>query len=174
MYNPPIRQTVSRALTLSLLLFSSGSFSLESDRDEAVAWNAEGNVTTRLESGLRILEMSDNVKVTQGTLEILGDQARFEYDAESNQLLRVTVQGNPVNYQQQLDEDGKLVSGSSASVLLHREGDSQETILEFTGNASIVSPDTEMHCAAIVYLADSNLIREATGPCQGSLTPNSN
>ncbi len=140
MYKPPIRQTASRALAVSLLMLSATGLSLEADRNEAVAWNAEGNVTTRLEDGLRILEMSDNVKVTQGTLEILGDQARFEYDADSNQLLRVTVHGSPVNYQQQLDEDGNTVSGSSASVLLHREEGTQETILEFTGEASIVPP----------------------------------
>lgn len=174
MHKPVIKKH-TRMLTIGLaLLYCTTVFALESDRSEPVGWNAEGTVTTRLENGLRILEMVDNVIVTQGTLEIAGDRASFEYDAETNELLRVTVHGTPVNYQQQLDDEGGLVSGSSDMVLLYREGDSNETVLEFTGNASILSPDTSMHCSAIVYLADSNLIREATGPCQGSLAPGNN
>ncbi|GIT21729.1 MAG: hypothetical protein CM1200mP40_14110 [Gammaproteobacteria bacterium] len=44
------------------------------------------------------------MRVTQGTLEILGDEAIFEYDANSNELTKVTVHGTPVRFQQQLDE----------------------------------------------------------------------
>ena len=49
-----------------------------------------------------------------------------------------------------------------------------ETILELVGNANIESPDSTMSCAAIIYIADQDLIREATGPCQGMLSPQSN
>ena len=161
-------------IVLTAWMIAIGAAALEADRRQQVLWSSDGGSTMRMEGAIRILELVDNVRVTQGTLEIVGDEAIFEYDGDSNELLRVTIYGSPVRYQQQLDEDGALVTGSSNSVELYREQESNDTILEFIGDARISSPDSTMHCSAIVYLAERDLIREATGPCEGTLSPSGN
>ncbi len=137
-----------------------------------VDWSADGNSSMRLEGDLRIFSMQDNVRVRQGTLSINGDEAVFEYSASSNELLKVTVVGTPVNYEQQAESG--TVTGSSETIILYREETTQETVLEFLGDAVVNSADSSMHCQAIIYLADQELIREATGPCQGTLNSSNN
>ena len=161
------------ALIASGLLTSALAMAQQETTIGNVEWSSDGNSTMRTEGDFRILEMQDNVRVTQGTLVINGDEAVFEYDAATNELLKVTVIGTPVNYQQTA-EDAQPVTGSSETIILYREVDTQETILEFIGDAVVISADSTMHCQAIVYLADQELIREATGPCQGTLNSSSN
>ena len=160
------------AVCLGIILQPSIS-ALESDGDQQVIWSSEGDSTMSIQGNIRILEMSANVRVTQGTLEILGDEAIFEYEANSNELKKVTVSGSPVRYQQQLDEDGALVKGTSDMLIFYTD-ELDETILELLGNANIESPDSTMRCEAIVYISDRDLIREATGPCQGTLSSQPN
>lgn len=160
-------------LMMFLALASAGTvLSLEADNSESITYNADGQIQMRIEGGVRILDMQDNVIVTQGTLVIRGDNAVIELDVDTGELRRVTVSGSPANYQQELDREGTLVNGSSDRLLFYRDESDNSTVLEFIGNARIESPDSSMHCAAIVYLADQDLIREATGPCQGSLSSN--
>ena len=73
------------------------------------------------------------------------------------------MHGTPVRFQQQLDEDGALVIGTSDTLLFYSD-ELDETILELVGNANIESPDSTMRCEAIVYISDRDLIREAAGP----------
>lgn len=159
---------------VALLLLSLPVPALESDVAQDVRWSADGGSTMRVEGEVRILELTDNVKVTQGTLQITGDTAIFQYDVDSNVLLRVTVEGQPVTFQQQLDDSSTEVSGQSLTLLYYEDDAGGGTILELIGEAVIASPDSTMNCAAIVYLADQDLIREARGPCQGSLRPTDN
>ena len=51
---------------------------LESDREQQVTWSADGNSSMQIIENRRILEMTTNVIVNQGSLEIRGDQAVFE------------------------------------------------------------------------------------------------
>ena len=172
----PMSRPIIKALILSMIL---GFFlpvsirALETDRQQQVLWSSDGDSTMRINGNTRILEMSENVKVTQGSLEIIGSEAIFEYLVSTNELTKVTVRGSPVQYQQQLDEDGNLVTGTSDTLVFYSD-ELDETILELVGNANIESPDSTMSCAAIIYIADQDLIREATGPCQGMLSPQSN
>ena len=141
---------------------------LESDREQQVTWSADGNSTMQIIENLRILEMTTNVIVNQGSLEIRGDQAVFEYEASTNELRKVQVYGSPVTYQQQLDKDQNMVSGFSDSLTLSNN-DFEETILELDGNAKIQSPNSTISCQSIVYVVEKDLIREAAGPCEGAL-----
>jgi lipopolysaccharide export system protein LptA len=97
----------------------------------------------------------------------------FEYSVSSNEIQRITVEGSPVNYSQTLSNDGSSVTGTSTSLALYSDAAAQ-SIIELKGNASLNSPDSAMNCAAIVYLVDLDLIREATGPCSGSLDNTAN
>lgn len=165
---------IATVLFLMLSLLCRASLALESDSSQEVQWDSGGDLTMRVEGDTRILEMTENVRVTQGSLEIVGSRAIFEYDAETNELLRVTIDGSPVRYRQELDS-GDLVSGISETMFLYRdEIEGQGTVIELIGNARIDSQDSSMSCAAIVYLAGQDLIREATGPCQGTLGTSDN
>ena len=141
---------------------------LESDSKQQVTWSADGNSNMRILDNSRVLEMTTNVIVSQGSLEIKGDRAIFEYEASTNELRQVQVHGTPVLYQQQLDGDENLVSGVSDS-LIFSINDFNETILELIGNARIDSPSSTISCSSIVYVVERDLIREAAGPCEGAL-----
>ena len=141
---------------------------LESNSKQQVTWSADGNSNMRIIENSRILEMTTNVIVNQGSLEIKGDRAIFEYEASTNELKQVQVYGTPVLYQQHLDGDGSLVSGVSDS-LIFSINDFEETILELIGNAKIESPSSTISCSSIIYVVERDLIREAAGPCEGAL-----
>lgn len=164
------------SLSLSTLMLSTLTpvAALEADAQQEIEYSSDGGSSMHLEAGSRIWVLTDNVNVTQGSLQITGDEAIIELDAESNELLRVTVHGSPVHYQQQLDNTGALVTGSSLTLELYRDNTDEGMVIELIGEAKIASPDTTMSCTSITYLADRNLIREAEGRCQGSFSPSSN
>lgn len=163
------RGSAGTIVALCAFLASSAGLALEADKEAKVEWEADGDSTMEINDGIRTLTMEDNVVVTQGSLRITGDKAVFEYSMSSNEIQRITVQGSPVNYSQKLSEDGSRVSGTSTSFALYNDSATAQSIVELRGNASLNSPDSAMSCAAIVYLVDLDLIREATGPCSGSL-----
>jgi len=161
-------------LSTATLLGAIQIAALESDAEQEIKFQSDGGSTMRLEGESRIWVWTENVVVTQGSLEITGDEAILELDAETSEMLRVTVHGSPVTYQQQLDETGALVTGSSLTIEFYRDDVDQDLVIELTGEAKISSPDTTMSCASITYLADRDLIRDAEGRCQGSFSPSSN
>lgn len=161
-------------LSATTLLGFTQSVALESDAGQEIKFASDGGSTMRLEGTSRIWIWTDNVIMTQGSLEITGDEAILELDAETNDMLRVTMHGSPVTYQQQLDDSGSMVTGSSLTIEFYEDDTDQGMVIELIGEASIASPDTTMNCASITYLADRDLIREAEGRCQGSFSPSSN
>ena len=167
MHNQPI-ETSSNLLLIAILFFSVASFALESDKEQDVQWNADSAVST-IEGDIRILNLTNNVKVTQGTIEIKGNQAIFEYSVATGELQRVTVHGTPAHYQQQLDAEENMVVGTSETMVFYTDTLDGETVLELIRNANIESPDSTMRCTEITYLADRALIREAR-VCEGVLS----
>lgn len=141
-----------------------------SNSTQNLSYSADGELTMTLTDGVRTLNLSENVIITQGTLRIVGDLAVLEFDEPTQELIKATVFGEPVNYTQALNSDSSGVQGNSDSIQLITEESTGVAVIELTGNAFIESPDTTMQCAAIVYLPDSDLIRKATGPCAGTLS----
>ena len=139
-----------------------------------VEWQAAGEVIMSSEGDLRVIEMSDQVAVTQGSMEIAGDHAVFEYAAENGRLVRATIDGAPVLYRQQLDGDQGAVTGTSSRLILFEDEETGQTMIEMIGDATIDSPDSNLSCASIVYNSTLNLIPSSTGPCGGSLTSPAN
>jgi lipopolysaccharide transport protein LptA len=180
MYAPATELTTGSTFKISrwlmhllFLLSASSAAALESDKAQDVQWTAD-DLNMVVNGDVRILNLANNVKVLQGTLEIIGNNAVFEYSVESGELQKVTVTGSPAHYRQQLDRDENIVEGSSQTILLYTDSLDGETIIELIGEASIVSPDSSMNCATIVYLADQALIREASGVCEGVLSSTTN
>jgi lipopolysaccharide transport protein LptA len=164
---------ISRCLLLSaFLLATSSAAALESDKEQDVQWTAD-DAKSSVAGDVRIWNLANNVKVTQGTLEILGNEAVIEYSGESGELQKVTITGSPAQYRQQLDMDENIVEGTSQTMLLYTDSLDGETVIELIGDANIVSPDSSMNCATIIYLADKALIRSAN-VCQGVLSNTTN
>ncbi len=137
--------------------------SLESDREQDILYSSLGRSTSRIENGVRIITLEQDVKVTQGSLEITGDNAVFESEAESSTINRVTVTGSPAHYRQQLDAGGDFIAGESESIYYYVEA---EPIVEFVGSAILRSTNDVISCAAIKYFTESRFT-ETTGPCEG-------
>ena len=165
---------IARCLLLSVFLLAANSAAaLESDKEQDVQWNAD-DANMSVAGDVRTWNLANNVKVTQGTLEIIGNSAVFEISVESGEFQKVTVTGSPAQYRQQLDMDENIVEGTSQTMLLYTDSLDGETVIELIGDANIVSPDESMNCASIVYLADQALIRRANGVCQGVLSNTTN
>jgi lipopolysaccharide transport protein LptA len=145
----------------------------ESGQATPVSWNHDGEFRVSIEGELRIVNMKDNVIVVQGEIEVRGDEARFEYTLDTDELLRVTVTGTPVSYQQNGESSEEAVSGTSDTLIMYNDESSQETIVELVGNAFLETPDSTMRCARIVHQTELDLV-SGTGPCQGSLSSTTN
>ena len=153
-------------ITLGCLSITS-SFSLEADKGQELLVSADGGSRMSIVGDIRFMEMSDNVIITRGTMEIRGDTATIETIMSSGEVSKVTVVGTPVYYQQQLDSSDEPVKGSSNSITFYSDEDNGATIVELVGEAVIESPSSNFKCSAITYIAELDLMRDSQGPCSG-------
>ena len=149
-------------------LSSTSSFSLEADKDQELLFSADGGSHMSIEGDIRLMEMSDNVIITRGTMVIRGDTATIESIISSGEVSKVTVLGTPVYYEQQLDSNDEPVKGSSNSISFYTDADDGSSVVELIGEAVIESPTSNFKCSAIVYIAEQDLIRDTQGPCSGA------
>jgi len=136
--------------------------------EQTIEWSADGDSSMSTVDGARNLRMTRNVVITQGSLEIRGDEALLAYGVMSNELDRVTVQGAPARYRQELD-NGETVTGSGSTIVFRTDEDGN-AVIEIIGSAEITSLDMNARCESIVYVAETGLIR-ASGNCAGAFTP---
>ena len=148
---------------LFVLAIAGTGYSLDSDKDQDILYSSLGRSTSRVDGNLRIITLEQEVKVTQGTLEITGDNAIFQRDLESSSIQRVTVAGSLAHYRQQLDNEGAIIEGDSEEIHYYVEG---EPIVEFIGSATLRRENDILTCASIKYFTDSRFT-ETTGPCEG-------
>lgn len=153
-------------ITLGCLSITS-SFSLEADKGQELLVSADGGSRMSIIGDIRLMEMSENVIITRGTMEIRGDTATIETIMSSGEVSKVTVVGTPVYYQQQLDSSDEPVKGSSNSITFYSDEDNGATIVELVGEAVIESPSSNFKCSAITYIAELDLMRDSQGPCSG-------
>ena len=158
-------------LTIALSTITT-SLAAESEQVAPVTFNHDGEFRVSIEGELRIVDMKDNVVVTQGEIEVRGNEARFEYTLDTEELVKVTVTGTPVNYQQSSDSEA-TVTGTSDTLIMYNDETSQQTIVELVGDAFLETPDSTMRCARIVHQTELDLV-SGTGPCQGSLSSATN
>ena len=156
-------------ITLGCLFFTN-SFSLEADKDQELVFSADGGSRMSIEGGIRLVEMSDNVIITRGTMEIRGDAATIEIIISSDDVRKVTVIGTPVYYQQQLDSGDAPVQGSSNSISFYTDEGDGSNVVELVGEAVIESPTSNFKCNSITYIAEQDLIRDTVGPCSGAFS----
>lgn len=173
MHQPQTRGSWPSMMALIITLGSlsiTDSFSLEADKDQELVWSTDGPSHMSNEGGIRLMEMSDNVIITRGSMEIRGDTAVIETIISSGEVSKVTVVGTPVYYQQQLDSSDEPVKGSSNSISFYTDESDGTSVVELIGQAVIESPTSNFKCSAIVYIAEQDLIRDTVGPCSGAFT----
>ncbi|MCB1670128.1 MAG: LptA/OstA family protein [Gammaproteobacteria bacterium] len=158
-----LRKTSFSFAILVFTLTGTGVSSLESDQQQDIVYSSVGRSTSRLEGDVRIITLEQDVKVTQGSMQISGDNAVFESESGSSAIRRVTMEGTPARYRQQLDENDDFVEGESDSIYYYVDG---EPIIELVGSAILRSASDVLSCAAIKYYTDSRFT-ETTGPCEG-------
>jgi lipopolysaccharide transport protein LptA len=148
-------------------------YAAEISINDKVIWSANGKSSMKIIGDSRIIEMEDNVEISQGTMKVKGDFAVIEYLVSTGELQKILVEGQPVHYQQRIGLSNDLASGTSASLSIDKEtGDTSTnaiSLITLVGNATLQSPSANMQCAAIIYAAELDLIREAEGPCKGEL-----
>ena len=87
MFEVSMKKLITSIAISAVIVGTFGNFkliALESDINQQVTWSADGNSNMRIVENSRILEMAINVIVNQGSLEIKGDRAIFEYEASTN------------------------------------------------------------------------------------------
>ena len=159
------------ALIIALsCLFITNSFSLEADREQELVLSSDGSTRMSIKDGIRLMEMSDNVVITRGSMEIRGDSATIEFIISSEEVRKITVVGTPVYYQQQLDSSDDPVKGSSNSISFYTDEGDGANVVELVGDAVIESPTSIFECTAITYIVEQDLIRDTVGPCSGAFS----
>ncbi|MDT8427681.1 MAG: LptA/OstA family protein [Pseudomonadales bacterium] len=155
---------------LGLAMPFSYGWGLSSDQEQELVYTADGNSTIANSNGQRIVTVRDNVFVKQGSMELRGSQAVFEYDIDSNELQRITVTGAPARFQQEPDSGEGLIQGSSDTIIYLIGA---QAVIDMTGNASFNQNGSQMQCVRIQHNIDDGST-EMTGPCSGTLPPQSN
>ena len=151
-------------------LSTTNSFSLEADKNQELLFSADGGSHMSIEGENRLLEMSNNVIITRGTMIIRGDNATIRSLISTGEVSKVTVVGTPVYYEQQLDANDERVKGSSNSISFYTDDDDGASVVELIGEAVIKSPTSNFKCSAIIYIAEQDLIRDTKGPCSGAFS----
>lgn len=112
------------------------------------AYNAPNSVTT----------LTGNVKLTQGTLVITGNEAKVYLDKDT-QIARVVVTGTPAHIQQ-LDENNNLMQGDAATL----DYDNINGIAVLTGNAKVTQQGRgTFNGDKLTYNTDTSLITGESG-----------
>jgi lipopolysaccharide export system protein LptA len=117
------------------------------------AYNAPNTVTT----------LTGNVKITQGTMLLTGDNAKIYVDADQ-QVSRIVVTGTPGHpaHIQELDENNNLMTGDAATL----DYDNTNSIAVLTGNAVVNQQCRgEFHGDKLTYNQNTSLI---TGDTAGN------
>ncbi len=149
--------TASAALLVLGLMALSPAYAKSSDRDQPMQVDASHFDGFRKPNSVTTLK--GNVVITQGSLKATGEEARVYFDSD-NQISRVVLLGHPAHLQQ-MDDNGNLMLGQSASI------DYQVTrnYAELTGQASIVQKGRgEAHGDTLTY---NTLTSEMTGDSHG-------
>jgi len=166
--------TISRVFlslcAVMLTVSATAVWSLSVDREQELIYSADGNSTIATVEGMRIVTVRENVFIKQGSMELRGDLAIFEYDQQNSELRKVSVTGKPASFQQQPDGDGEVITGSSENIYYYI---GSESLVEFVGTARFSQGGSVMNCIEIRHGIDSGTT-EMTGPCSGTLAPQSN
>ncbi|WHZ20856.1 MAG: hypothetical protein OJF55_003005 [Rhodanobacteraceae bacterium] len=135
-------------LAIATLATCGSAWALKSDRQAKIDVKADRQVATLGGNGQ--VTLIGHVKITQGSMAILGDKA-IGYENQQGEWDHAIVTGSPAKFQQQLD-NGSMVNGSADTI----EYLVAENTIVLTGHATVVQQGRgEFHGAKLTYNTDS-------------------
>lgn len=102
-----------------------------------------------------------NVRLTQGSLEITGNEAVVTMSSTTNEIIHALVTGNPVYFERSSELAETEATGHSESI----EYKVSDALVVFEGEVSFLQPGISYQCDRLLYRVESDLV-EATGGCQ--------
>ncbi len=125
----------------TFLMIQTHVLALKSDIEKPVHINAD-SVLFNKSIGQAVYE--GNVTIAQGTLDIRA--AKIEINAPNNEITKITASGNPVRFQQTMD-DGKVAKGNAKRVIYIVK----EKRILLNGNATISQNNDKFSSNQIEY-----------------------
>lgn len=162
----PEQDRYARVATLSCLLLAAGlGMAVAQENRGAHEYRADGETTIETINGKRVITLRENVFVRQDDVELTGDVAVLEYNA-NNELQQVQLTGGPANFEQLGNAAAEPLTGNSETINYYA---GIEATVEFIGNARFNQPGTTLACDRIRHVIESGATSGQA--CSGSLMP---
>ncbi len=92
-----------------------------------------------------LLIYTGEVRIDQGTLRVTADRMVVEY--RDDQVVKITAEGKPASYQQQLESDEGLVNADAKTIVYHTTAEKVDLI----GDAFLTQEGNEFQGSVIRY-----------------------
>ncbi|MFC4159922.1 lipopolysaccharide transport periplasmic protein LptA [Chitinimonas lacunae] len=143
-------KTLQRLALAAALLWPLAAQAEKADRDKKIVVEA---LEFERDQKNGFASFSGEVKVVQGTLEVSGDHATVQEDAEGNQT--IVMRGRPVRFKQKLDGDAGMLNGRADRVdYFSKTGEAK-----FAGNAWIKTDSDEINGDLLTYNTQTEIYR---------------
>lgn len=147
------------SLCLGLLLASPVCWSLESDRQQPIHIQAD-RITVHEKQGVSYYK--GNVKFTQGSLRVEGDEITVHLKGDV--LQKVIVKGNPATMRQQPEPDKDLVHSKASRM----EYDAEQQIVILIDNAQVQQGPNSFAGNYIEYDTRNSMVSARKGETEDS------
>ncbi|MEZ5558770.1 MAG: lipopolysaccharide transport periplasmic protein LptA [Pseudomonadales bacterium] len=115
---------------------------LPEDADQPIHIRAE---KAEIDQNAARIIYSGSVQVDQGTLRVTADVMTVDY--QDQQVVRITAEGAPAKYQQQLEADQGEVRADASTIIYH----TRDERLDLQGDAVLVQEGNEISGELIKY-----------------------
>lgn len=120
--------------------------------DRKQPMNIDAQRTESSARGDAVTVLSGNVRITQGTMKVSADRAEIHQDA--GQIVKVILQGRPVTFEQELDDNQGMLHAEALRV----DYDTALDRLLLTGEVQIRQPRGELSSVRVEYHLETGRI----------------
>jgi lipopolysaccharide export system protein LptA len=120
------------------------------DRSQPMNIDADRSESSARGAGVSVL--SGNVRISQGTMKVEADRAEIHQD--DGQIVKVVLEGRPVTFEQELDDDQGMLHARALRV----DYDTALDSLLLTGEVHIRQPRGELTSDRVEYSLESGRI----------------
>ncbi|MFU8815551.1 MAG: lipopolysaccharide transport periplasmic protein LptA [Pseudomonadales bacterium] len=130
------------AAALTLALMPGVGLAETADTDQPIHIRAD---RAQIDRHAQTIVYSGGVQVDQGSMRLLADELTVEYEDQT--VVRITAEGAPARYRQELDSDLGLVQASSRTIVY----DTRQEQLRLQGDALLTQGGNEIAGELIRY-----------------------
>jgi lipopolysaccharide export system protein LptA len=131
-----------RGALLGLLVISTAALGLPEDSDQPIHIRAD---TAEIDNQEERVIYRGSVQVDQGTLRVTADTMTVEY--EDQKVVRITAEGNPAHYKQQIEADEEEVHADALTIIYH----TRDERIELVERASLEQEGSTLAGDLIIY-----------------------